>query len=130
MIYYLTYDECSYMIDPPEASDEPFSYRGRSGLNVYPRSLHRSNPRVPHELIDTETDIALGAMAYVVVVTYTDGDTFGSSGYWCVEGLYASPENAKDAADGAETGGDGYQPWDGYFARFEAAEVVPMTVLA
>lgn len=143
MNYYLTYDEHSYVITEPEDSDEPFSDQGETGVDVTLRAIHRSPVKGGHELVSDEggysrlygvEDVPAGETAYVVLVNYSDGDTFGSSGYWTIAAVCSNPQSAKNIVERCEGENDlshrAYRPWDGYFAHLNSAEVVPMTVLA
>lgn len=149
MDYFLTYDEHSYTITEPEPNpdNEPYMDQGSSGVDVYPRTLHLSKPSGPHEAISSERryggmksfpieTLSAGDSAYVVIVTYSDGDTFGSSGYWKVAAVCSTPEQAKTAEERAQIpeprqiGGDDWMPWHGYFAHLKNVETYPMVVLA
>lgn len=141
--YYLTYSQQTYIDDPGEQSDEPYSWQGVSRVNVYPRALHRSEPTGEHVSISPDRtvyavdELSPGAVAFVVIANYQDGDTFGSSGYWEVAGVASTPEDAKKMAAAAEdertavrSADPSYRPWDGYFASLNSVEIVPMVVLS
>lgn len=146
MDYYITYDEHTYVITEPEGSDEPYSDQGATGVDVTLKAIHRNVPNGgPHEVVTDEgyrrayyglDDIAPGNTAYVVLVNYFDGDTFGSSGYWMIAAVKATPEAAAAATKrcnsprvGSEYDFTTLRSWDGYFAGINSVEVIPMTVL-
>lgn len=134
---FVTYSARTYQIRPPSDSDEPYSDQGSSGVDVTLNSIHASAPSGPHENCERAIygceSIAPGDAAYVVLVVYEDGDTFGSSGYWCVAAVCSTPESAHAVTLRCEGANDldrpVYRPWDGYFAHLNAATVVPLTVL-
>lgn len=66
---------------------------------------------------------------FVPVITYSDGNTFGSShGHVYLVGAYATIEEAEEALEGAKAG-DGYQPWVGYFSSLEDDEIKILAVI-
>lgn len=113
-------------------------------LSVTPVSLHRERRtfRMGYELVhDREysealygvADVAVGDTAFLLLIEYIDGGTFGYSGYWCCAGVFSTAEEAEAARKRAEGENDTarmYRPWDGYFASLRSAEVHPMTVLS
>lgn len=70
--------------------------------------------------------------AWVAVVRYTDGDTFGQShGYGQLEGVYLTMEEAGARASDLRNGADSVEGdpcWEGHFARLERIEVYPVPV--
>lgn len=138
--YALIVDEHSYVRShgcPPSCENcGGWCERDSYGISVSPRALHKDRrdfPLTGYEEVEG-TEIAPGETAYVVIVTYTDGDTFGYSGYWACLGVFTTAESADETRKEAEKPNEypfdkGYRPWDGYFASLESADVYPMTVL-
>lgn len=136
--YYITYNERSYMITPPDPSGEQWSDQGSSGIDVTLKQISRSEPVGPYEKVVSGSyhdeygvdDIEPGKPVFVVWAKYRDGDTFGSSEYWQVIGVKA------DAADAVEAKTKAYQPdpknkyrpWDGYFASLQEVTIETMMV--
>jgi hypothetical protein len=139
-MYYVTYEEYSYCITEPEDSDDRWAYRGDYGLNVSLERLSRSTP--PNARMGWETiepgrppydvaEVPAGGLAHLVVVEYSDGDTFGSSGYWCVAGLFKTLAEADACVlrcEGTNDTNRAYRPWDGYFAGINSVRVESMLV--
>jgi hypothetical protein len=67
--------------------------------------------------------------AYVLVVRYIDGDTFGYNGYADISGIFSTYETAKTAETLACDPDDGKfcgpvsRPWDGFFARLTGTDI-------
>lgn len=78
-------------------------------------------------------DIEVGQVANIVFVEYTTGDTFGSSGTWCVAAVKSDVHEAEKIARKCEDPNDNsasvaFRPWDGYFEHIKSATVVPLVV--
>lgn len=144
MEYWLRYEE-QYVRDyegcPPGCNNCGGWCEQPSGhVNVYPRSLHRSSRSgLDYERVSATSvtydfeEVQSGDTAYLVIVEYTDGGTFGYDGYWTVAGVYATQEGAERAVQRAEGDNDTevrYRAWDGYFASLRDARVEPLMVLA
>lgn len=134
---FVTYSEHTFVIIPPEEGDGPWLDQGSTGVDVTLNTLHRTPPQGCYENCERALygveDIPVGDTAHIVLVVYEDGDTFGSSGYWCVAGIASTPESAEAIrlrCEGQNDTDRAYRPWDGYFARLTDASVVPLTVLA
>jgi hypothetical protein len=137
--YYLTYTENTYEICSPDPDDD--WDHGQYGVTVLLHDLYPYNPECPHHQIESESyndlfgveEVKQGEIAYVVLVIYQDGDTFGSSGYWTVPGIFSDANRAeqlvKDIENGKAVTTKYMLPWDGYFASLSSAEVIPMVVL-
>lgn len=67
---------------------------------------------------------------YLVVVRYTDGDTFGTTrGNWYIESACKTEEEALKIGESIEDGSyKGYKPWEGFFSGFESVEVIEMEI--
>jgi hypothetical protein len=143
-MYALTFTESYYQDSPGCTEDHECSWceQPSGHVNVEPGSLHRERRNLGghyqiapdgYESVYEVQDVPVGAMAYLVVVEYTDGGTFGYDGYWCVPGLYSTPEEAEECRKRCEAPNDvptrALRPWDGYFASLGSARVEPMVVL-
>jgi hypothetical protein len=132
-------------LDSPGCSDDhehSWCDQDSYALSVTPVSLHRARRNFPttgYEAVNADSvtydcaDVAIGDTAYVVTVAYTDGGTFGYSGYWCVAGVYSTPEAAeacRKRCHGDNDTSSAYRPWDGYFASLRDCDVTPLVVLA
>jgi hypothetical protein len=98
-------------------------------------SLHRPDSKSKKLSYDRETVYAdfnpsKVDQAYLVMVRYSDGDTFGhSSGHMYVEGVYKSKKKADKVAKSIEKDTyKGYKAWSSYFGGLESVEVVNMSV--
>jgi hypothetical protein len=64
---------------------------------------------------------------HLVVVRYSDGDTFGcTTGYWKIVKafIHEDKQDAVDLSDSINNGKyKGYKEWDGYFASLQCADV-------
>ena len=94
-----------------------------------------------NESIDVEFEPVSGATVWLVVVTHSSGDTFGSSrGNVCVVGCYDKEAHADSIASDIRADDDncdryghtkkgtkelftGYKAWAGYFDNLEGVEV-------
>jgi hypothetical protein len=143
-MYALTYIEDCYEEDPGCTEDHEHSWceQPSYGLSVTLGTLHLhrrdlgGHYEVSEDSYDTMYGVAsvpIGSTAYVVVCEYIDGGTFGYSGYWCVAGVAATPEEAdairKRCLDKNDLDVPVHRPWEGYFASLRDARVEPMTVL-
>lgn len=115
----------------PDHDDEHMSFT--------PRALYRKREAVPDwlcETIELPDGIDPTTTAFIVVVRYATGNTFGRSyGHWAIDGIYADPVAAaelarKITADEQSHGNlsHGYTPWSGYFDRYETVEVHALPV--
>lgn len=137
---YLDYDEhrsgggiCADDVgnDYPNHYDEHISFT--------PRALYWKREALSSwlcETIEVPSGVLLTTTAFLVIVRYASGNTFGRSyGRWAIDGIYAEPMAAADIArkisyDGNSHGnlGRGYTPWKGYFDRFTSADVHPLAI--
>ena len=70
--------------------------------------------------VDFDPKKFLGKVLYVVIVRYSDGDTFGTTdGHWKVIGAYKTSKEASEIAKQIDTGKfpGTYHCWEGHFAR-------------
>lgn len=134
MVYRILADEHHYIIrdgGPDHRWDS-----GDSGLNVRVRSIYASDPSharlgwvTPRDLCPSDA-VRVGETAFLVVCKWADGDTFGSSEYWCVACVKATAEAAQAAVEELSERAGYSVPWNGYFADLSSIEVEPLTLLA
>lgn len=131
-MYYVRFDEQSYVIDPGEDSDDRWRYQGSSGINLNVKGLYRSKISGSDvELVENYSatygleDIPTGQVAHAVVVQYQTGDTFGSHEAWCIAAITSDPEKAKEISNKCFLPYEkkGYRSWDGYFEHIKSADV-------
>lgn len=72
------------------------------------------------ETVQVDFDPQTVNHVFLVVVRYSDGDTFGrTEGHWHIIGAYKDPEKAKEMESTVKAKKyKGHKPWIGYFARF------------
>jgi hypothetical protein len=79
-----------------------------------------------HEEVDVSFDPAefIGKQLYIVSVTYTTGDTFGTSyGHVAIKGVFTNQEEAENLCTSINDGTyKGYAEWDGYFESLESVK--------
>lgn len=83
------------------------------------------------EKVSVPFEAIINQQIWLVVVRYTDGDTFGFiRGMWHIVGVYADEESATKEANSILDGSysNEYKPWEGYFASFEGVNIYPMQV--
>lgn len=143
-MYALTYTEDHYLRYEGCREDHDHSWCDQDsyGVTVSVGGLHKDRRdfdrtgylevrQDAYDIVYAVEDVPVGGIAHVVIVTYTDGDTFGSNGYWTVGGVYASAEAAEACAArcrGANDSERAHRPWDGYFAGLDDVRVEAMTV--
>ena len=96
--------------------------------------LHREDAQNWHiEELDVGDEFEKADKAHLVVVTYSDGDTFGhTEGHWAIVGVFATRSKALaiakklDATEGKSH--KDYRPWEGYFSRYTCADVHSMDI--
>jgi hypothetical protein len=134
---YLTYNESRSGGYP--LSEERWSDREPEHIDFDVRRLYldRDNARTWQiETLEVDFDVSLGDAVYLVIVRYTDGDTFGyRSGNWHIEGVYKTIEEADEVRSAInketythEQSNHGWLPWVGYFEHLENVDVYPMVV--
>jgi hypothetical protein len=85
------------------------------------------------EEIEVPDEVYAADIVHLVVVRYSDGNTFGrTDGYWAVVGVFADVIQARQfesqlRLDPSKYKGD--KPWEGYFARYQYAESYMLHVL-
>lgn len=137
-MYFFTYDEHTYWNSEPDYEDpDRFAFQGDAGLDIVLIDCYRSIPKgKSYESVNSDNcvydcqDISSGGIAYVLLVNFTTGGTFGSHGAWVVAGVFASYEEANlciKKAEGPQPD-EGYRPWDGYFESLNSIKIVEMLV--
>ncbi len=131
---YLTYDERRYGGSPINPEDAWPDYEDEH-VEFYPIGLFKDRDNAgifPHGLMEDEVHGTFepGDGAYVVIVRYGSGSTFGRSfGEWHLVGVYDNENSAKEIEKSIENHTfEGYMPWVGYFESFESANVFAMLV--
>lgn len=114
--------------DEGEDSDEPYSWAG--GDTMYINGIHLTRDEFKKDYYSVETELEHG---FVVAVAYTDGGTFGYSGYATILDVFPTAVEAQgliDAAQDTSNKGEGWaaaysfvyngktyhRDWEGYFA--------------
>lgn len=84
---------------------------------------------------EVDSDITEGEWAFVVLVRYESGCTFGRTlGNHYIQGVYKMRDDAQAVRDSIQDGsyckqgGYSYKPWEGYFERLESVDVQPYLV--
>lgn len=128
-----------WQVEPPEDSDEPYSYRGETGGRVTNVVAEVEND-IRNYYGDghgKDLDVNPGDTVYVVVVEYSTGDSFGRDGGQSkVLDIFTTAKEAADLAERAtahdynkdgfgfrHNGVDYYTPWCGYFESLDSIEV-------
>lgn len=137
-MYRVTFTERSYVIEPPEAGDDRWKYQGSTGLDVSIDGIYRSEMSgwnvqavSESEAVYGIDEIPVNETAYLVLVEYITGDTFGSHETWCIAAVKARHQQAEKIAQrccGQNHTQAAYRPWDGYFEHLKSASVVPHLV--
>ncbi len=137
--YWIDADERTYVTRPGDESNDPYSDRGSTGLSLQvkgisrsPISMAKTAARDSYDDVYGVDDIPAGDKAYVVVVEYTTGDTFGSNDTWCIAAVKASREDAEEAKIKCYAGNKlterAFRPWDGYFEHLNSAYIEELEV--
>ena len=83
--------------------------------------------------VDFDPNNHINDFVYVVIVRYSDGDTFSqTNGNWHIEGVYLTKEEAKSVMstiNREKKKGPEYRPWHGYFASLESVEIWSTKIL-
>jgi len=80
-----------------------------------------------YDTVETDFEPTHGETLFVVVVRYSDGNTFGQvNGLGSIQGVFRTAEEAHKLAEQfpERQGIQGYKLWEGYFSAFESADVV------
>lgn len=85
------------------------------------------------ETISVEFDPkeAIGKNVYLVIASYSDGDTFGQThGHWYIVGCYLDEHEAKLRQSQVynKSQKSDYYPWNGYFASLETIDIYATTL--
>lgn len=127
---YFTYDESrrgGEDINP----DEEWSDRAPTTIEVKFHEFYRTPPthRFFYDSVIVDEATFNSDEAYLAVVRYTDGDTFGyTDGSWHIVGATNSVEVAKEMLELALNNKDSYKPWEGYFASLQRTEIERLVV--
>lgn len=144
---YFEYETNIYTIDEPEDSDEPYSYNGQTGGNY--QILRASLTPGFRDRFDAEEDIEIGDEVAVVWVSYSTGNTFGSSGGcgqivcvtkdidlamraydWITEDNYhGSKKNVAQPPWPSALGEEPVRDWVGYFESLESKNIETFRVM-
>lgn len=142
--YWVEFTENEYMISPPEEGDGPWLHQGNYGLHVSINKISKTELTGWHvQSFEADSyddiygydDIQPGDNAYLVVVTYTTGGTFGSHGAWTIPAIKADLQDAYTAqrlcyADNNQKRTNRmYRPWDGYFEHIDSVDVEPLILV-
>lgn len=138
---YLTYTEDRTGGEANEPG--PYASRSPEYIEYSPTNLY-STPKSWHEEIEVDFDPKefLGKDLFLVVVRYSDGDTFGTTyGHWRVIGVYTDVETVseveKEIQETLKNENKYYYktnkyvkfaPWIGYFSGYETTELTKMTL--
>jgi len=126
---YIEYDETR---DGGEALDDgPWPNHADTNVSVQFIQLHREPPkhRFFYHSIEVSEELKKLDTAYLAVVRYSTGDTFGhTNGAWYVVDIAPTYKEAEKILDRA-INEKGYKPWEGYFERFECTEIHTMEVV-
>lgn len=128
---YLNYDENRWGGDPLD--DEPYSDREDEVIDItwLGVTLDKANAGFLREELKCGDRVKYGDKVYVVIVRYSDGDTFGttSGNFYIMEGrVFGRRILAEDILEDAlrsRTKADinNWYPWHGFFAQFESASI-------
>ena len=110
-------------------SDEPYSNRAPCYISTTFTSISLNAPKwESYKTIQAPRELANYSTLYLVVVKYSDGDTFGTTyGYTELWSLHASMKEAEQAVEELPAS-NGYKAWTGYFARLEDIIIEPLTL--
>ena len=124
---YLMYDELFTEDDDGGDPNEPWSDRPTSHCTFTPTGLYSENSPIWNETLDVDFDPkSIGDQeVFIVIVTYSSGDTFGhSTGNWHIERATLSREEAVRLCQSIKDNSYvGYKPWEGYFETLEDVEI-------
>jgi len=129
---YREYTSGGHDIDP----DDRWSSRTDKHTDFQPKLFVRDRQALSDfwaEEIEVSDEVYNANIVHLVVVRYSDGDTFGHGyGYWEIVGVFANVIQARElehllARDPSKYKGN--KPWEGYFARYEYAESYMLSVL-
>lgn len=113
-------------------SNEPYSQRENTHIEVQLKEVSFTEPtswyKEPFEIECKK----LPKIVYVVLVRYSDGDSFSNSyGNGHIEGVYLTEDEAQEVVESIRKekykGKQGYNPWDGHFNGLESVNYHPMT---
>lgn len=112
-------------------SDEKWCHHSDIIMTVEFLGVTREKPDgfFPCESMEVSDEIYDAERIYLVIPRYYSGGTFGRTcGYWCVEGVFKTPEEAEALAKAIRgknynSKSRGYLPWVGYFEGLEDVEI-------
>ena len=115
-----------------EGDGKPYSDSGDSetDFQVIGVSCQNESDSPYYNLVEVQEDFADGDVAYVVVVRYDTGDTFGrSNNCGVVVDVCSTTKKANAVGDSCENGKhEGSYRWTGYFDNFRSVEIVKCVV--
>jgi len=127
---YVKYEENSTGGEPE--SDDPWSTLSPTYITVEWKNAYIENP---NQLYVERTEINFNPedlkYVYILVVIYSDGNTFGHSyGNNCLIGAYKSIEKTQKIKKTIEKNKyKGYKPWEGYFAELTDIEIIKVNLI-
>ena len=99
---YLGYSESESGGEVCAGEDPSYAYASREDayMQFTPEGLYTEAGSMQETIgVDFDPKEHVGDDAYMVLVRYFDGNTFGrTNGYWYVEGVYLEKETAQDLA--------------------------------
>ena len=110
--------------------DEQWSRRTPRYITVEFKGLFRSQAdRFFYDSVEVDEETFKSDVAYLAVVRYSDGDTFGQShGHFHIVGAYSTIKEADEMLKNALESEDSYKPWNGYFASLDDTDVIPLVI--
>ncbi len=139
---YITYEENRTGGEPE--SNEAYSCRSATHINIRWKNAYiKERNSCYSETIEIDFNPEDVEHIYIVVVRYKSGDSFGASyGNWKIIGAYKDVENAQEILDKINYDEKHkydedykkeyekeFRDWDGYFERFENADIEVLHVL-
>lgn len=126
-IEYTTSSEGGVAINP----EERWSDRTDQHVTLEVKNLFKTEPKhlFFKDSIEVDPKVLEQTHAFLVVVRYQTGDTFGTShGNFHFQDVCATQEEAEEVAKACHKPRDknskeNYRPWDGYFERLEDVEI-------
>ena len=139
---YITYEENRTGGVPD--SNEAYCNYSDTHIDIRWKKAHIKHPGdYQVETVDIDFDIKDINHIYIVVVRYKSGSSFGNSyGEWELIGAYKNYEDAQEVLDKINYDEEhkhnedykkeyekDFRSWDGYFERFESAEIEVLHIL-
>ncbi len=114
-------------------SDEKWSSRSPTYNFFSFNGIKKNRPiNGVYDYIDSPFNPREGQIVYLIIVKYTDGNTFGTRyGNICFQGVYKYSSDAEKVKEAIQsntyTGEDKYR-WTGYFQRLEEVYIIATEV--